>query len=164
MRNSNVPAPMMDEPVHRVTLNHWSPVPSSPEPDNLMYRPSECNLLEENCVSSTCKSKRKHRGTFTNWAQHYEQKHADQWSWRKRDVRRLLKWGGTLDEQVRKQKKKDEEEELRRVERKEAEKKRQSNNQYKRRQKWSNSSVVFSFLKFLDSLSVLILVFKFLSP
>ena len=161
MRNSNVPAPMMDEPVHRVTLNHWSPVPSSPEPDNLTYRPSECNLLEENCVSSTCKSKRKSRGTFTNWAQHYEQKHAEQWSWRRRDVKRLLKWGGELDTLVRKRKEKEDDEELRREERKAADKKRQSNNQYKRRQKWSNGAVVSNFSRSSQSL---ILVFNFLSP
>ena len=153
MRNTNVPAPLIDEPIHRVTLNHWSPVPSSPEPDHLTYKPSECNLLEENCVASTCRSKRKDRSTFRNWAQHYELKHADQWGWGRRDVRRLLKWGSEIDDAMSKRRKKEDEEELRRAERKEAEKKRQSN-QYKRRQKWSNGSVlsvpvVFSILDLL---------------
>ena len=159
--SSQVTAPLIDEPIHSLSLNDWAPVPSSPEPDHLTYKPSECNLLLEGCVASTCKSKRKSRGTFTNWAQHYEQRHSSQWSWRKRDVRRLLKWGGVLDEQVRKQKKREEEEELRRVERKEAEKKRQSG-QYKRRQKWSNCSVVFNFLNLLSVL-ILVQLFSILS-
>ena len=159
--SSQVTVPLIDEPIHTLSLNDWAPVPSSPEPDNLTYKPSECNLLLEGCVASTCKSKRKSRGTFTNWAQHYEQRHSSQWSWRRRDVRRLLKWGGVLDEQVRKRKKEEDEAELRRVERKEAEKKRQSG-QYKRRQKWSNCSVVFNFLNLLSVL-ILVQLFSILS-
>ena len=135
VRNSNVPAPLIDEPVHRVSLNDWAPVPSSPEPDNLTYRPTECNLLEENCVASTCRSTRKDRSKFRNWAQHYELKHSSQWNWRKRDIRRLLKWGSEIDDAVSKQKKKEDEAELRRADQRAADKKRQSNNQHKRRQK-----------------------------